>query len=183
MDEPAPDMTARSPALMVCGTSSNSGKSTIVAGLCRVLARRGLSVAPFKAQNMALNSAVTRSGHEIGRAQFLQAQAAGVEPTVEMNPVLLKPTTERESQVVVQGRPYRNMSARQYHEAKPELLPVVLASLDRLRQRHDAVLLEGASCRSRYGPPSWPLGSGSVRSPRGPRPIASAPTHRSDHPG
>ena len=137
-------MTARSPALMICGTSSNSGKSTIVAGLCRVLARRGLSVAPFKAQNMALNSAVTRSGHEIGRAQFLQAQAAGVEPTVEMNPVLLKPTTERESQVVLRGRPYRDMNARQYHEAKPELLPMVLASLDRLRQRHDAVLLEGA---------------------------------------
>lgn len=137
-------MTERSPALMICGTSSNSGKSTIVAGLCRVLARRGLSVAPFKAQNMALNSAVTPSGHEIGRAQFLQAQAAGVEPTVEMNPVLLKPTTERASQVVVQGRPYRDMSARQYHEAKPELLPVVLASLDRLRQRYDAVLLEGA---------------------------------------
>ena len=137
-------MTPRSPALMICGTSSNSGKSTIVAGLCRVLARRGLSVAPFKAQNMALNSAVTRSGHEIGRAQFLQAQAAGVEPEVDMNPVLLKPTTDRESQVVVRGRPYCTMDARRYHETKPELLPMVLESLDTLRRRHDAVLLEGA---------------------------------------
>lgn len=137
-------MTPRSPALMICGTSSNSGKSTIVAGLCRVLARRGLSVAPFKAQNMALNSAVTRSGHEIGRAQFLQAQAAGVEPEVDMNPVLLKPTTDRESQVVVRGRPYCTMDARRYHETKPELLPIVLESLDTLRRRHDAVLLEGA---------------------------------------
>lgn len=129
---------------MVCGTSSNSGKSTIVAGLCRVLARRGLSVAPFKAQNMALNSAVTASGHEIGRAQYLQAQAAKVAPSVEMNPVLLKPTSERESQVVLQGRPYRTMDARQYHDAKPALLPVVLASLDTLRRCHDAVVLEGA---------------------------------------
>ena len=137
-------MTPRSAALMICGTSSNSGKSTIVTGLCRVLARRGLSVAPFKAQNMALNSAVTRSGHEIGRAQFLQAQAAGVEPEVDMNPVLLKPTTDRESQVVVRGRPYCTMDARRYHETKPELLPMVLESLDTLRRRHDAVLLEGA---------------------------------------
>ena len=137
-------MTGRSPALMVCGTSSNSGKSTVVAGLCRVLARRGMSVAPFKAQNMALNSAVTRLGHEIGRAQYLQSQAAGVEPTVEMNPILLKPTGESASQVVVRGRPYCHMGAREYHEMKPELMPLVLESLDTLRLRHDAVLLEGA---------------------------------------
>ena len=129
---------------MVCGTASNAGKTTIVAGLCRLLARQGLRVAPFKAQNMALNSAVTASGHEIGRAQFCQAQAAGVEPTVDMNPVLLKPTGDRDSQVVVNGRPLRSMSAAEYHEYKPELFELVLDCLQRLRSTYDAVVLEGA---------------------------------------
>ena len=92
---------------MVCGTTSDAGKSTIVAGLCRLLARRGVRVAPFKAQNMALNSVVTPSGHEIGRAQGLQALAAGVEPEVAMNPILLKPTSERTSQVVLLGEPWK----------------------------------------------------------------------------
>ena len=129
---------------MVCGTASNAGKTTVVAGLCRLLARRGLRVAPFKAQNMALNSAVTASGHEIGRAQFCQAQAAGVEPTVDMNPVLLKPTSDRASQVMVNGRPLGSMSAAEYHEHKPELFAMVLDCLQRLRSTHDAVVLEGA---------------------------------------
>jgi adenosylcobyric acid synthase len=129
---------------MVCGTSSHAGKSTLVAGLCRVLARRGLSVAPFKGQNMALNAAVTAEGGEIGRAQEVQARAAGVEPEVAMNPVLLKPTGERTSQVVVRGRPWRVLDAAAYQAAKAELVGVVDRSLADLRQRHDVVLLEGA---------------------------------------
>jgi adenosylcobyric acid synthase len=129
---------------MVCGTTSDAGKSTVVVGLCRVLARRGVRVAPFKAQNMALNSAVTRSGHEIGRAQYLQAQAAGVEPSVAMNPVLLKPTSERSSQVVVLGRPVGTMSAADYHAYKPELLGTVMDALAELRTRFDVVVCEGA---------------------------------------
>ncbi len=129
---------------MVCGTASNAGKSTLVAGLCRLLARRGLRVAPFKSQNMALNSAVTLSGHEIGRAQFSQAQAAGVEATVDMNPVLIKPTSDTDAQVVVNGRPFATMSAAEYHHHKPELFEMVLDSLARLRRNFDAVVAEGA---------------------------------------
>jgi adenosylcobyric acid synthase len=129
---------------MVCGTASNAGKSTVVAGLCRLLHRRGVDVAPFKAQNMALNSVVTAAGHEIGRAQGVQAWAAGLEPDVLMNPILLKPTGERTSQVVVMGRPRGTMSAAAYHDHKPALLDTVLDALTELRRRHDVVLLEGA---------------------------------------
>jgi adenosylcobyric acid synthase len=130
--------------LMVCGTTSDAGKSTIVAGLCRLLAREGVSVAPFKAQNMSLNSAVTADGAEIGRAQALQSFAAGVEPEAAMNPVLLKPTGERESQVVVLGRPVATQSAADYHRRKLDLLPTVLGALASLRDRFDVVLCEGA---------------------------------------
>jgi adenosylcobyric acid synthase len=130
--------------LMVCGTTSNAGKTTVVTGLCRVLARAGVRVAPFKAQNMALNSVVTPSGHEIGRAQGVQAFAAGVEPEAGMNPILLKPTGERTSQVVVLGRAWRVMSAAEYHDQKLQLLPVVLEALADLRSRFDVVLCEGA---------------------------------------
>ncbi|MHB1783291.1 MAG: cobyric acid synthase, partial [Acidimicrobiales bacterium] len=129
---------------MVCGTSSDSGKSFVVTGLCRLLARRGLTVAPFKAQNMALNSYVTLSGHEIGRAQAIQAIAAGVEPEVSMNPILLKPTDERSSQVVLNGEPIGHLGAVEYHERKPELLGMVLAALADLRGRFDVVIAEGA---------------------------------------
>jgi adenosylcobyric acid synthase len=129
---------------MVCGTTSDAGKSTLVAGLCRVLARRGVSVAPFKAQNMALNSAITPSGHEIGRAQAAQAEAAGIEPDVAMNPILLKPTSDRASQVVVMGRPWDVLDAVSYHNAKATLWDTVLAQLDELRRRFDVVLCEGA---------------------------------------
>ena len=139
-----PPLDRLAPGLMVCGTASNAGKSTIVAGLCRLLARRGLRVAPFKAQNMALNSAVTASGHEIGRAQFSQAQAAGVEASVDMNPVLIKPTSDTGAQIVVNGKPFATMTAAEYHEHKPELFELVLASLQRLRGEYDAVVLEGA---------------------------------------
>lgn len=137
-------MTPLRGGLMVCGTTSDAGKSITVAGLCRVLARRGVRVAPFKAQNMALNSGVTATGHEIGRAQYLQAEAAGVEPEVAMNPILLKPTSDRVAQVVLNGRPFGTMDAVEYHDHKPMLLRTVLASLADLRSRFDVVLLEGA---------------------------------------
>ncbi len=129
---------------MVCGTASNAGKSHVVTGLCRLLSRRGVEVAPFKAQNMALNSYITPAGHEIGRAQAIQALAAGVEPDVAMNPILLKPTGERTSQVVVNGSPIGHLSATEYHARKPALFETVLASLADLRTRYDVVVVEGA---------------------------------------
>jgi adenosylcobyric acid synthase len=131
-------------ALMVCGTTSDAGKSRVVTGLCRALARQGVRVAPFKAQNMALNSFVTRSGHEIGRAQGVQALAAGVEPEVDMNPILLKPSSDRTSQVIVLGEPVGHLDAAAYHAAKPGLRDTVLAALNRLRASFDVVILEGA---------------------------------------
>jgi adenosylcobyric acid synthase len=131
-------------ALMVCGTGSDTGKSHVVTGLCRLLHRRGVRVAPFKAQNMALNSFVTPSGHEIGRAQGVQALAAGAPPEVAMNPILLKPTGERTSQVVVMGEPIGHLDAADYHAEKPKLLSTVLAACDDLRRRFDVVILEGA---------------------------------------
>ena len=109
----------RGGALMVCGTTSDAGKSTVVAGLCRLLARRGVSVAPFKGQNMSLNSVVTTEGAEIGRAQWIQAVAARVEPETAMNPVLLKPTSERSSQVIVMGRPSRPCRRRTTRRPRP----------------------------------------------------------------
>ena len=132
------------PALMVCGTSSDVGKSRLVTGLCRAFARRGLKVAPFKGQNMALNSVVTPDGAEIGRAQAVQARAAGAVPEASMNPVLLKPTSERSSQVVVMGRPWKVLDAAAYHRTKPDLLPTVLGALADLRSRYDLVVCEGA---------------------------------------
>jgi adenosylcobyric acid synthase len=129
---------------MVCGTTSDAGKSHVTSGLCRLLSRRGTKVAPFKAQNMALNSFVTSSGHEIGRAQAAQARAARVEPEVAMNPILLKPTSDRASQVVVRGEPWAQLSAAEYHARKPELLALVLEDLADLRSRFDVVICEGA---------------------------------------
>jgi len=129
---------------MVCGTASDVGKSHVVAGLCRVLHRQGVRVAPFKAQNMANNSYVTPSGHEIGRAQGVQALAAGAVPEVAMNPILLKPTGERTSQLVVMGRPVAHLDAAAYQAEKPGLFATVLAALDDLRHRFDVVVIEGA---------------------------------------
>jgi len=131
-------------SLMVCGTASNSGKSLLVAGLCRLLARQGVKVAPFKGQNMALNSLVTADGDEIGRAQGAQAAAASVEPEAAMNPVLLKPTSDRRSQVIVMGRPWRTLDAADFYAAKAELVSIVDQALDDLRHRFDVVICEGA---------------------------------------
>lgn len=130
-------------AIMFAGTGSDVGKSVLVAGVCRYLARRGHAVAPFKAQNMALNAAVTLGG-EIGRAQAAQAAAAGVEPEVAMNPILIKPTGEQHSQVVVMGRPAFDAGARDYHARRAALLPTVTAALADLRSRYDVVVCEGA---------------------------------------
>ena len=131
-------------ALLVAGTTSDAGKSVLTAGLCRWLFRQGVKVAPFKAQNMSLNSAVTVDGAEIGRAQAMQAAAAGVEAEAAMNPVLLKPGSDRTSQVVVLGKPYADVSALSYREHKPALLAIALECLEDLRLRHDVVICEGA---------------------------------------
>ncbi|MDT0460063.1 cobyric acid synthase [Streptomyces sp. DSM 41527] len=131
--------------LLVAGTTSDAGKSVVTAGICRWLARQGVRVAPFKAQNMSLNSFVTREGAEIGRAQAMQAAAARVEPTALMNPVLLKPGSDRSSQVVLLGKPVGELSARGYHEGRQEqLLGTVTDCLAELRRTHDAVICEGA---------------------------------------
>ena len=131
-------------ALMVAGTSSDAGKSVLVAGLCRWLARQGVKVAPFKAQNMSLNSFVTAQGAEIGRAQAMQAAAAGIEPTADMNPVLLKPGSDRRSQVVVLGHPEAEADAVGYRKHAPRLKQVALDAFTRLRAEYDVVIAEGA---------------------------------------
>ncbi len=130
--------------LMVQGTTSSAGKSLLVTALCRMLHQRGIRVAPFKSQNMALNAYVTPDGKEIGRAQAVQAAAAGIEPTADMNPILLKPEGNRRSQVVVLGKSIGSMSAVEYHERKTELREVIAASLRRLREAYDFVVIEGA---------------------------------------
>ncbi|TXS91822.1 cobyric acid synthase [Parahaliea aestuarii] len=129
---------------MVQGTTSDAGKSILVTGLCRVLHRRGVRVAPFKPQNMSLNSAVTEDGGEIGRAQALQAQAAGIAPHSDMNPVLLKPTSDTGAQVILRGRAQRNQDARQYHDYKKVAMDTVLAAWDALGSQYEALMVEGA---------------------------------------
>jgi len=137
-------MGALASCLMIQGTASGVGKSVLTAGLCRLLARAGYRVAPFKSQNMALNAAVTPDGREIGRAQAVQAEAAGLEPSVDMNPILLKPEGENRSQVVVAGVPRAVVDFTAYGRLRAELFPVVQASLDRLRRDHEIVVIEGA---------------------------------------
>jgi adenosylcobyric acid synthase len=135
-------MTAR--VLMIQGTSSSVGKSLLTAALCRIFSRRGPRVAPFKAQNMSNNAAVCADGAEIGRAQAVQAAAAGIEPTADMNPVLLKPEADSRSQVIVLGRHWQTLRASGYYRRKEELWPVVTSALDRLRAAYELVLIEGA---------------------------------------
>ncbi len=136
-------MTART--IMVQGTASHVGKSVLVAALCRIFYRDGYRVVPYKSQNMALNSFVTRDGGEMGRAQVVQAEAAGREPSVDMNPILLKPTGHASSQVVVLGRPVGNMCAQEYHrEYAPKAWGLACQALDRLRAENDIVVIEGA---------------------------------------
>lgn len=137
-------MSSLAPTLMVQGTTSSAGKSLLVTALCRIFRQAGISVAPFKAQNMALNSAVTADGGEIGRAQAVQAEAAEIEPSVDMNPVLLKPEGDRRSQVVVLGKVIGSMAASEYHERKLHLRQVVSNSLERLRRKYELVVIEGA---------------------------------------
>ena len=134
---------------MVQGTTSDAGKSALVTGLCRVFKRRGISVAPFKPQNMALNSAVTEDGGEIGRAQALQAEAAGLAAHTDMNPVLLKPSTDVGAQVIVQGHAIGEMNAATYHDYKPRVMQAVMESWQRLVNQYDSVLVEGAGQPSR----------------------------------
>src|SRR6201998_304596 len=131
-------------ALLVAGTSSDAGKSMVVAGLCRLLARKGVRVAPFKAQNMSNNSAVTVEGGEIGRAQAMQARAAGLQPSVRFNPILLKPGSDRTSQLVVRGQVTGTVHAGDYVTHRDELAAVVADNLASLRTEFDAVICEGA---------------------------------------
>ncbi|ABG31775.1 cobyric acid synthase CobQ [Roseobacter denitrificans] len=131
-------------AIMLQGTGSDVGKSLLVAGLCRAAKRRGISVAPFKPQNMSNNAAATTNGGEIGRAQALQAFACGLDPTVDMNPILLKPETETGSQVIVQGQRMTSVAAGDYAKLKPTLLGPVLDSFNRLKAQYDLIIVEGA---------------------------------------
>jgi len=135
-------MSARS--LMIQGTASDVGKSVIVTAICRILSNEGFKVAPFKAQNMALNSTVTRDGKEIGRAQGVQAEAARIEPEVEMNPILLKPVSDNVAQVVVEGKPIGNLSAEQYFEKKSDFLSIVETSINKLKEDYEYIIIEGA---------------------------------------
>ena len=130
--------------LMVQGTTSDAGKSTLVAALCRVFANQGIKVAPFKPQNMALNSAVTNDGGEIGRAQALQAIAAKVEPETDFNPILLKPNSDTGAQVIIHGKAISNMEAGKYHDYKKVAMDAVITSHERLAKRFDLLLVEGA---------------------------------------
>jgi adenosylcobyric acid synthase len=131
-------------SIMVLGTGSSVGKSIITSGLCRVFFQDGYNVAPFKSQNMALNSFITEDGDEMGRAQVVQAEAAGKKPSVLMNPILLKPSTDRKSQVILNGKVFKNMSAVEYHNYKPKLKEMIAETYDKLSKNHDIIVIEGA---------------------------------------
>lgn len=131
-------------AIMIQGTMSNAGKSLFAAALCRIFRQDGYSAAPFKSQNMALNSFITSEGLEMGRAQAMQAEAAGIEPSVLMNPILLKPTTDVGSQVIVNGEVMGNMRAAEYFKHKKELVPHIMSAYNKLAEKHDIIVIEGA---------------------------------------
>ena len=131
-------------SIMIQGTMSNAGKSLLVGGLCRVLKQDGHRVAPFKSQNMALNSFITKEGLEMGRAQVMQAEAAGIEPTVNMNPILLKPTNDTGSQIIVNGEVVDTMSAMDYYKNKQQFVPAIMEAYEQLDQANDIIVLEGA---------------------------------------
>ena len=135
-------MAAKS--LMVLGTMSSAGKSFVTAGLCRIFRQDGYRTAPFKSQNMALNSYITADGMEMGRAQVMQAEAAGIAPDVRMNPILLKPTSDSGSQVIVNGEIYGTMRAQEYYTKKQELIPHILKAYHALAAENDIIVLEGA---------------------------------------
>ena len=137
-------ISPRARALAILGTGSDVGKSLVAAGLCRLLYRAEIEVAPFKAQNMSLNSFVTPDGGEMGRAQVLQAQACGLVPNVLMNPILLKPETDCQSQVIVQGKVWEKQEAQEYFQNKAVLWDVVKASYEELAKRYDVIVIEGA---------------------------------------
>ena len=130
--------------LMIQGTSSDVGKSILVAALCRIYARQGFEVAPFKSQNMALNSFVTQDGFELSRSQTVQAQAAGIEPDVRMNPILLKPEADARSQIVLMGKPWKTLAAGTYYEHKQELWRYVVEALEAIRKDYELIIIEGA---------------------------------------
>jgi len=130
--------------LMVQGTTSDAGKSVLVAGICRLLHQQGKSVAPFKPQNMALNSAVTIDGGEIGRSQAVQAIACGLEPHTDFNPVLLKPSSDMNAQVIIHGQAISAMRATEYHDYKKVAMQAVLESHQRLSEQYDYIIVEGA---------------------------------------
>ena len=139
-----PEPLLQSGAVMFCGTASDVGKSVVTSAFCRCLVKRGMAVAPFKSQNMSLNSYVTPEGGEIGRAQAVQAEACRIDPHTDMNPVLLKPNSDTGSQIVVQGRPVANMSIAEYDAYKPTAFEKIRESFDRLRQAHEFIVIEGA---------------------------------------
>ena len=130
--------------IMVQGTCSNAGKSLLCAALCRIFRQDGYRVAPFKSQNMALNSFITADGREMGRAQVVQAEAAGIAPDVRMNPILLKPTSDVGSQVIIMGEAHGNRTAREYWGHKKALLPVIKEAFDSLAAENDIIVIEGA---------------------------------------
>jgi len=134
----------RAKSIMIQGTASSVGKSLITAGLCRLFKEDGFKVAPFKSQNMALNSFITKEGKEMGRAQAMQAEAAGVEPDVLMNPILLKPTNEQGSQVIIKGKVYKNLTAKEYYELKPYLAQLVKETYEELAAQNEIIVIEGA---------------------------------------
>ena len=130
--------------IMIQGTMSNAGKSLLAAGLCRIFKQDGYRVAPFKSQNMALNSYITSEGLEMGRAQVVQAQAAGCEPSVDMNPILLKPSSDVGSQVIVRGVPIGTMPAKEYFKYKKQLIPEIKKAFQHLSEQYDIIVIEGA---------------------------------------